>query len=356
MQSLSREQIQAVQSTHPDEFQNADKEFDFLAKHIVIGAFRRVRKQIVHARFLSINNQFVHFLKSLPHILDLAKYNLNAADWQANIEKTVAGIKNGAISMSDVSAYLYLFDKISGKRPKTDIRYLFIDEVQDYTAFQMAFLKFTFPRARFTLLGDLNQAIFTHENSHHLLKELGTMFNPEKTNVVQLTKSYRSTEQITDFTKHILGDGEAIEAFAREGEKPLVEVYNDDAAAITHLKDKIALDQQKHDTTTIICKTLAECKTLYAELQANNIEANLIQTENQRLLKGTLIIPSYLAKGLEFDSVIMWDASADVYSDESDRQLVYTICTRAMHELTIIAKHAVTPILDRVPKELYIMK
>ncbi|MCK8624387.1 AAA family ATPase [Apilactobacillus sp. M161] len=356
VQSLSREQIQAVQSTHPDEFQNADKEFDFLAKHIVIGAFKRVRKQIVHSRFLSINNQFVHFLKSLPHILDLAKYNLTLDDWQANIDKTVSGIKKGSISMADVSAYLYLFDKISGKRAKTDIRYLFIDEVQDYTAFQMAFLKFTFPRARFTLLGDLNQAIFTHENSHQLLKELGTMFDADKTNVVQLTKSYRSTEQITDFTKHILGDGEAIESFAREGEKPLVEVYNDDHEAILNLKAKIDSDKQKHDTTTIICKTLADCKKLYEELQQNDVEAHLIQTENQRLLKGTLIIPSYLAKGLEFDSVIMWDASDNVYSDESDRQLVYTICTRAMHELTIMAKNKLTTILDRVPKDLYIMK
>lgn len=72
------------------------------------------------------------------------------------------------------------------------------------------------------MLGDLNQAIFTHENSRSLLKQLGTMFDPEKTKVVQLTKSYRSTKQITDFTKHILIGGEAIEAFEREGNKPHV--------------------------------------------------------------------------------------------------------------------------------------
>ncbi|MFO5422603.1 hypothetical protein RCL39_25000, partial [Salmonella enterica subsp. enterica serovar 1,4,[5],12:i:-] len=88
-----------------------------------------------------------------------------------------------------------------------DIRFVFLDEIQDYNAFQLAFLKFSFPQARFTMLGDLNQAIFTKENSHSLINELATLFDPEKTRVVQLTKSYRSTQQITDFTKEILVNG-----------------------------------------------------------------------------------------------------------------------------------------------------
>ncbi len=105
---------------------------------------------------------------------------------------------------------------MTGKRGDKDIRYLFIDEVQDYSAFQLAFLKFSFPRAKFTLLGDLNQAIFTHENSKKLLGELGSMFPEDKTRVVQLTKSYRSTEQITNFTRHLLTNGEDIIPFNRQ--------------------------------------------------------------------------------------------------------------------------------------------
>ncbi|WP_105956418.1 RNA polymerase recycling motor HelD [Apilactobacillus quenuiae] len=353
VQDLTREQIEAVQRTHPDEFENADKEFNFLAKHIVIGAFRKIRKQIVHARFLRINNQFVHMLRNIPNLVNLNDYDLTKDDWEKSVDHSIEQMKSGDISISDVSAYLYLFDKISGKRAKTDIRYLFIDEVQDYTAFQMAFLKFTFPRARFTLLGDLNQAIFTHENSHKLLKELGTMFDPEKTNVVQLTKSYRSTEQITDFTKHLLGNGVEIESFAREGDKPMINVVNDQKAALNKLNDKINADKQKHDTTAIIVKTLADAESLSERLNQIDVKNALIRTENQRLATGTLIIPSYLAKGLEFDSVVMWDASAEQYGDEADRQLVYTICTRAMHELTIIAEKQLSPIFDNVPKELY---
>ncbi|CAI2637676.1 DNA helicase IV [Apilactobacillus kunkeei] len=353
VQDLSREQIQAVQNAHPDEFENADKEFDFLARHIVIGAFKRIRKQIVHGRFLGVNNQLVHFLRNVPNLIDLSKYDLTKEDWTKSVDASINQMKNGHISMSDVSVYLYLFDRISGKRPKTDIKYLFIDEVQDYTAFQMAFMKFTFPRARFTLLGDLNQAIFTHENSHTLLSELSTMFDPEKTNVVQLTKSYRSTEQITDFTKHILEGGSQIESFARVGDKPVMQVVENRDAALDKLVARIDNDKEKHDTTAIIVKTLADAKLLSEQLDDRNVKNTLIQTENQRLTTGTLVIPAYLAKGLEFDSVVMFDADDKHFGDEADRQLVYTICTRAMHELTIIAEGKPTHLFDVVPSDLY---
>ncbi|AYF92306.1 RNA polymerase recycling motor HelD [Apilactobacillus bombintestini] len=353
VQDLSREQIQAVQRSHPDEFENADREFEFLARHIVIGALRRIRKQIVHARFLGINNQFVNFLRNVPNLINLDKFDLTKDEWNESVDESIARMKNGHVSMADVSAYLYLFDRISGKRPKTDIKYLFIDEVQDYTAFQMAFLKFTFPRARFTLLGDLNQAIFTHENSHSLLQELSTMFDPEKTNVVQLTKSYRSTEQITDFTKYILTEGSQIESFAREGDKPVVNVVNNHDEAIDKLVERIDADKQKHDTTAIVVKNLAEAKTLSKQLDDKNVKNTLIQTENQRLVTGTLVIPAYLAKGLEFDSVVMFNGDEEHFGDEADRQLVYTICTRAMHELTIIAKKQLSHLFDAVPDNLY---
>ena len=63
------------------------------------------------------------------------------------------------MSANGISVYLYLYDLLTGKRGQREIRFVFVDEVQDYDAFQLAYLKFCFPKARFTLLGDLNQAI-----------------------------------------------------------------------------------------------------------------------------------------------------------------------------------------------------
>ncbi len=353
VQNLSREEIMQMHQDGGEEILNADKEFNFLARRIVIKAFRRVQRQIVRNHFLSINNQFVHMLRSVPQILALDQYGIDSDTWKQDIEATIGRLKEGRLSLADATAYIYLYDLMTGKRGEKDIRYLFIDEVQDYSAFQLAFLKFSFPRAKFTLLGDLNQAIFTHENSRKLLGELSNMFPADKTRVVQLTKSYRSTEQITNFTKHILTNGEEIVPFNRQGELPKISIAAGIDDAVERVKTQAEENLAEHETTAIIGKTLKECRQLSGKLAEVGVRSTLIRTENQRLVKGIIIVPSYLAKGLEFDSVIMWDASRACYPDERDRQLVYTICTRAMHRLTIVANKKLSPIFETVPKQEY---
>lgn len=353
VQNLSREEIQQFHAEGEEEILNSDKEFKFLARQIVVKSFRKVQRQIARNHWLSINNQFVHMLRSMPQIVHLSDFGITSEDWQEDIKATIGRLKQGRISLADASSYIYLYDLMTGKRGDKDIRYLFIDEVQDYSAFQLAFLKFSFPRAKFTLLGDLNQAIFTHENSKKLLGELGSMFPEDKTRVVQLTKSYRSTEQITNFTRHLLTNGEDIIPFNRQGDLPHIYVKAGVDAEVEQVKVQTELNLADHETTAIIGKTLKECKELSEKLSEVGVQSTLIRTENQRLVKGIIIVPSYLAKGLEFDSVIMWDASQACYPDESDRQLVYTICTRAMHRLTVVATETLSPIFDTVPTEEY---
>lgn len=353
VQNLSREEIQQFHAEGEEEILNSDKEFKFLARQIVVKSFRKVQRQIARNHWLSINNQFVHMLRSMPQIVHLSDFGITSEDWQEDIKATIGRLKQGRISLADASSYIYLYDLMTGKRGDKDIRYLFIDEVQDYSAFQLAFLKFSFPRAKFTLLGDLNQAIFTHENSKKLLGELGSMFPEDKTRIVQLTKSYRSTEQITNFTRHLLTNGEDIIPFNRQGDLPHIYVKAGVDAAVEQVKVQTELNLADHETTAIIGKTLKECKELSEKLSEVGVQSTLIRTENQRLVKGIIIVPSYLAKGLEFDSVIMWDASQACYPDESDRQLVYTICTRAMHRLTVVATETLSPIFDTVPTEEY---
>ncbi|WP_288530056.1 RNA polymerase recycling motor HelD [uncultured Secundilactobacillus sp.] len=353
VQSLSKEEMDRLFGDEPREFDSEEKEFQFLARKIVIRAFQPIRQAVVRNRFLSINSQFIHMLKAMPLIVDLQQAGILPADWQASVDQAVADMKAGTMTLSNVTPYLYLYDQIAGKHGERDMRYVFIDEIQDYTPFQLAFLKFSFPRARFTLLGDLNQAIFTKENSKTLLSELSTMFDPEKTRVVQLTQSYRSTQQITDFTRHILINGEAVTAFARNGDLPQISVSKTVSAAVDRLIDQVKVNNAAKETTAIIGKTLSQCRDLYEILQKRGVAVTLIQSENQRLAAGVIIVPSYLAKGLEFDAVVVWDASATNYHDEGERQLLYTICSRAMHQLTVIATDELSPLFDTVPTDEY---
>lgn len=356
VQDLSREEINQLYGNQPREFKNGDQEFRFLARKIVIQRLGKARTQIVRNRFLSINLQYAHFLREAPKILDLQRFNISQDEWDAAVEAKLDRIKQRQVSLTTVSAYMYLHDLMTGKKGQRDIRFVFLDEIQDYNAFQLAFLKFSFPRARFTMLGDLNQAIFTKENSHTLMGELETMFDPDKTRVVQLTKSYRSTQQITDFTKEILVNGEAVTAFDRQGDLPNITVSADFDTAVDQVVDQLAVNDSDRDTTAIIGKTLAECERLTQALKARGEQVTLIRTENQRLAPGVIVVPSFLAKGLEFDAVIVWNANRDNYHREDERQLLYTICSRAMHELTIVAVGELTPLLDRVQPQRYVIE
>lgn len=353
VQNLSKEEMDTMMGNQPREFEDEDQQYKFLARQIVMRAFTPIKRAIDHNQWLNVNAQFLHFLRAIPKLINLAKYNLTDEQWLSYVENTKAQLKERKISASNITAYLYLYDLIIGQKGQRDIRYVFVDEVQDYDAYQLAYLKFRFPRAKFTLLGDLNQAIFTHENSRSLLRQLGTMFDPQKTKVVQLTKSYRSTKQITEFTKYLLKDGEAIEAFEREGSVPIVIEEANEERAIDKVEETLEKYQDNHESVAIIAKDLADSKHLYNELKQRGIKTTLIRTENQRLVDGVIIVPSFLAKGLEFDAVIAWNINKDNYPDDSERQLLYTIASRAMHDLTLVSVGEVTPLLNNVPTNLW---
>ncbi|MDO4856106.1 MAG: RNA polymerase recycling motor HelD [Limosilactobacillus gorillae] len=353
IQTMSKEELDVIYHEHGGEFKDEEAENKYLARRIVMEAFKPIKKAIDHNRWMNINAQYIHLLRVTPKLVKLADFGLTKEEWDGYVQDQLAALKDGRMSSNGISVYLYLYDLLTGKRGQREIRFVFIDEVQDYDAFQLAYLKFSFPKARFTLLGDLNQAIFTHNNARGLLQQLGTMFDPEKIKVIQLTRSYRSTKQITDFTKAILKDGEAIEAFERTGQLPRVLTAQSEQVALNQVLTTLEADQAEHDTTAVIAKTLADAKQIAALLKEAGQKVTLIQTENQRLVPGTIVVPSYLAKGLEFDAVIVWDANKEKYHGDEERQLVYTICSRAMHALTVTSVGPVTELISQIPSQLY---
>jgi DNA helicase-2/ATP-dependent DNA helicase PcrA len=92
-----------------------------------------------------------------------------------------------------------------------------------------------------------------------------------------------------------------------------------------------------YSSIAIICKTTRESKLAFDEL-GDRLAASLVSKETAMFKQGIVIIPAYLAKGVEFDAVVIYDGSDHVYHSELERQLFYTACTRAMHELRIVVK------------------
>ena len=346
IEGMSQQELNDLYDRPDQEFESEAKEEAFLGRKIVSAALKGVHKRILHNHFFNMRAQYLSFLRAVPKMVDLSKWDIDEDEWMKHVEEVKANFKSHDIAMSDVSAYLYLYDLVTGRRTDYEMRYAFIDEIQDYTPFQLAYLKYNFPRAKFTMLGDLNQAIFTKDESRSLLKQISGLFDPEKTDVVQLTKSYRSTKELTNFTKQILRQGEKIEAFNRKGPKPVIWGRKTDEEAVAVLSN-VLRDNEKHKmTTAVITKDLASAEFVHKMLADRGEKATLIATANQRLVDGTLIIPSYLAKGLEFDAVIMWGASKENYHRVDETQLVYTITSRAMYKLDIIYTGEKSPLLD----------
>ena len=352
IENLSKEQLQALYTTADQEFKNGDEEKKFLARKIVTTMMQGVYKNIKHLRFLNVAANYLNFLKAVPKIVDLSEHGITNEQWNQFVEKFVQGFQNKQISMNNLSPYLYLYDLVTGKHGELDMKFVFIDEIQDYTPFQLAYMKYKFPRARYTMLGDLNQSIFTKKNSQTLLAEAQSLFNADETNVVQLVHSYRSTKQITDFTKAILTNGQRIEPFKRDGDLPNLLMSQNVDESVQQVLGQLKENDKRKFTTAIIAKTLEDAAKLHELLEAQGVKSTLIRSENQRLATGTIVLPSFLAKGLEFDAVIMWDASKDKFS-EDEQQLVYTIASRAMHKLTITSIGELSQLLQRVPEKYY---
>lgn len=356
IESLDQEQLNKLYDRPDQEFESSAKEEHFLARKIVINQLKQVSRKIRQNRFLNIRAQYLRFLRAVPKIIDLSKWDITQEEWDAHIENVKERFKAGRIKMADISPYLYLYDLVTGRRTDYEMRYAFIDEIQDYTPFQLVYLKYNFPRAKFTMLGDLNQAIFTKDESKTLLSQISKLFDPEKTDVVQLTKSYRSTKEITNFTKQILRQGEKIEAFDRRGPKPAFYKRDSIEKEYSALEDILAENDEQKLTTAIITKTLAEAQEVAEVLKERKIKATLIGSANQRLVPGTLVMPSYLAKGLEFDGVIAWGVSKENYHQLDETQLLYTIASRAMYKLDLIYTDEKSPLFDNLDEKTYVNK
>ena len=167
-------------------------------------------------------------------------------------------LKDKQLANEDVTPYLFLKELLEGFKTNHLVKFVFIDEVQDYTSFQLAFLKRLFPKAKWTLLGDLNQNIFSHDYNREN-NFISALFANRKVETVQLNRSYRSTKPIIEFTKCMIPNGNDIEAFNRDGKKPVYIKVSDEREHVENMIFKVKeLEEKGHKTIAVICKTNEE--------------------------------------------------------------------------------------------------
>ncbi len=334
-------------------FDDMAQEQKLLSTMIVQKHFKPLRAAVKTLRFVNIPAIYRALFADPQTIHSYAATNTLPPQWPDICRLTYRQLDQGVLAYEDATPYVYLKELIEGFQVKTSIRHVFIDEAQDYSPFQFAFIKRLFPYSKMTVLGDLNQLIYTHAAANSGFELLAELFGAEKSERFVLTRSYRSTLPIVQFTRQLVADGEAIEPFNRDGRKPTLTITTDAAEQVRQIAERIRLlEAAGHQTIAVICKTATESRELFEALR-NDFPLHLIEKESGQFKTGILIIPAYLAKGVEFDAVIISDASKAKYGREEERKLFYTACTRAMHELHIICAGPMSPFIEAVTADSY---
>ncbi len=221
------------------------------------------------------------------------------------------------------------------------IKQVLLDEAQDFNILQHFIIKTILNGSKFTILADINQGIFSSINISDK-SDFISIYGEESTDIIKLNKSYRSTQQINELAVKLL-DKNDIEYFNREGKIPQIIVTDNKIEQIKQIINDNNLANE--NSGCIITKTIGEAKEIYEELK-KDFRLSLIVSPDDVLLSGWVVMPVILSKGLEFDNVIVSNASQKEFNTSEDRRILYLMCTRALHQLYIVAEEGLTKFLE----------
>lgn len=234
--------------------------------------------------------------------------------------------------------------KLYGFRYGKSIKQVVIDEAQDYYPLHFELLKILFPHARYTILGDIHQTIEKPEDLN-FFDQINNILEKKKSTLVTMNKSFRCTSEILHFSEKFLGQGSKIESFSRKGEAPKVYEAKSQEYLDELIINEVGLCQEeKYQSVGLLCKTEKDAKSLYHRLK-ERLEIRFIGSDTITDIKGVFILPLYMAKGLEFDAVLLCDTDSAHYATEEDKKLLYIGCTRALHRLSLFYSGEKSPLL-----------
>jgi DNA helicase-2/ATP-dependent DNA helicase PcrA len=261
-------------------------------------------------------------------------------------------LKSGYLDIEDLAPIIYLKFCIYGIDEKIPVRHVVIDEAQDFSAFQIFVLKRIIKDSSFTILGDLNQGIHSYRGIKEWSEITEHVFSDRKNEFLTLEQSYRTTVEIMDSANIVLDKIKSREVnkgrpVIRHGEKVRISAMPDRQAIIREIVKNIAdFRSLTYKSIAVICKTLKECKEVHAILSKQVSDVTLISGKEEVYKSGLVVLPSCLAKGLEFDAVVIYNADSEGYTeDELDIKLLYVAMTRALLKLYIYHTGELTPLL-----------
>ncbi|PQZ57741.1 DNA helicase UvrD [Bacillus sp. MYb209] len=261
------------------------------------------------------------------------------------VQETEKNCRKKEVYVEDLPALIYIHHRITGIEIGQKFHHVVIDEAQDFSPFQVYVLKEITLGNSFTILGDLSQAIYDYQGIEdwNAFKEVF-----QETGYYELTRSYRSTKEIIEFANEIIKNAEIPVGLAtpvfRSGEDVKVIHAEDQFTEI--MKTLQHLQNEDVKTIAVIGRTDDECRDIYEKLTNTGLTVNVIEADQSKYEGGISVVPVYLAKGLEFDAVLLIDVDEEHYKNtKHDAKLLYVGCTRSLHDLWIFHSGEVSPLI-----------
>ena len=264
----------------------------------------------------------------------------------------------GLVEEEDLAPLAYLRLRLSGVSDKLKFKHIVIDEGQDLTALEISVLADLSGHDSITIVGDVSQSILPGRGLTDWKQTAGACFKG-KIRTATLTLSYRTTSEIVSFSNSVLRSkhfsGALAKPVLRSGELPrLIRTSTTEEQhkiIITILRETLS---RGHNNVAVIARSVTEAQSLYSALKAQGAVVTLLQDGSDEYEGGVQVMPVYLSKGLEFDTVIIAEADNEHYPDrELDAKLLYVALTRAMHELYVLHSGPISPLLKTTDKDLY---
>lgn len=335
-----------------DSIHSSTKEAAAMVRLELQREFGGVRDVITRMTKVDLHDIYCGFFGSVSYYSAGSAFGLSEDDLKAISRYAIENMENRLLYYED-SATLAYFKCVTDEVPDSmGIKHVVIDEAQDYSPLQYEIFKHLFPGSSFTILGDKNQLI-TPYRSAASFEAIADVFERGDSELISLSRSYRSTREITEFTKAMLDSNMQAEGLNRAGRLPEV-IRIDENKNMKELmtKDIYKLLESGMKSIAILCKTYEECDYIYRLLKGA-VELELVSGEDDLFKNGVNVLPSYLCKGLEFDAVLLYGADEGNYNTEGDRRLLYTLCTRALHILKIYYKGRLSSIIAEIDEKLF---
>ena len=272
--------------------------------------------------------------KILSELYDRLNIKLNLLDTYIDFfeseeclyRRDISYIKNNRklLNYDDACLYVYMKCKLYGYNYNTWVREIVIDEAQDYSLGQIKLISKIFKNASYTILGDINQTI----NPYYKYSSLGDLCKIlDSSKYIELTKTYRSTEEIIEYSNKVLGLSH-VSAVRRNEKMPVIEKVEFDLGKQLHEDIKLGTGK----SMAIITKNQSECDKIYNLLKDTGISK--IDNNSKKFNRDLIVVPVYMAKGLEFDTVVIYTDKENKYI-ENEKYLYYVAITRAQHKLIV---------------------